>query len=380
MQGPSAFTNITANTVVAFGPSGTVVGVFVYAPGTTPALGNLPVDWMTEGTHDPYGNVLPFSGTVSKIGNAIAALTNGSVQVGNVTFNQQGLIDATLQGGSSTQMVIQSAKLLNTDNQANIVLISNPTGTPAEITFGASGTLFLFNGPVKVIGNAEFDTSWTMPTGDAAESIPMKAFQTVSGSGGTRVLLAQLRSPQVTGGPAGMLAGINFDSQSVDLTTTPAELILFAQDGTHTTAITITPTFVTIGGQVSATGGTAAFPTIISTDTWQTPTLLNSWTNLTNRTLRYRMQPNQTVALDGRVTIPAGVTNPSVVFNLPAAYRPASRLENVTVIEVPTASPFNAVAHYCEISTTGDVSVFGAMTAGNNISFGNVPFPLDGTP
>jgi hypothetical protein len=82
MAGP-AWTNQIQNVVVVAGPTGAVVGVFVYAPGTTPALGNLPVAWMTDGTKDPFGNVLPAIQVVSlnTATSAYAALHNGSVQV-----------------------------------------------------------------------------------------------------------------------------------------------------------------------------------------------------------------------------------------------------------------------------------------------------------
>ena len=47
-----------ARQVIVFGPAGTPVGVFVYAPGTVPGEGNQPVASLTAGTTDPYGNAV----------------------------------------------------------------------------------------------------------------------------------------------------------------------------------------------------------------------------------------------------------------------------------------------------------------------------------
>lgn len=53
-----------ANVVLVFGPSGSAVGVFVYAAGTTPGLGNPPVISITEASADPFGNAVSGGVTV----------------------------------------------------------------------------------------------------------------------------------------------------------------------------------------------------------------------------------------------------------------------------------------------------------------------------
>ena len=47
---------IRARQVIVSGPSGAVVGVFVYAAGTTPGAGNEPIASMTNQTADPFTN------------------------------------------------------------------------------------------------------------------------------------------------------------------------------------------------------------------------------------------------------------------------------------------------------------------------------------
>lgn len=69
---------ILANTVIVFGPTGAVVGVFVYAAGTTPALGNEPIASLTNQTSDPYGNpVLPGVAAYTTVGGDQIAIQLG---------------------------------------------------------------------------------------------------------------------------------------------------------------------------------------------------------------------------------------------------------------------------------------------------------------
>jgi len=49
---------VLAHTVIVFGPTGAMVGVFVYAAGTTPGAGNQPIASITNQTTDPYGNTV----------------------------------------------------------------------------------------------------------------------------------------------------------------------------------------------------------------------------------------------------------------------------------------------------------------------------------
>jgi hypothetical protein len=62
--------------------SGVGDGVFVYAAGTTPALGNPPIAWMGSGLVDPYGNVLPSTTGVA---------ASGTFQAGNTIISPSGI-------------------------------------------------------------------------------------------------------------------------------------------------------------------------------------------------------------------------------------------------------------------------------------------------
>jgi len=75
-----------AVTVIVSGPTGAIVGVFVYQPGTTPGPGNAPIDWLTGGTVDPYGNVLPSSGSGSQGSGSWSALEGGEVWVNGLNI------------------------------------------------------------------------------------------------------------------------------------------------------------------------------------------------------------------------------------------------------------------------------------------------------
>jgi hypothetical protein len=63
-----------ARQVIVFGPAGTVVGIFVYAAGTTPGPGNLPLVSITQSATDPYGNTVQ-PGVTSYAANSFAELT-----------------------------------------------------------------------------------------------------------------------------------------------------------------------------------------------------------------------------------------------------------------------------------------------------------------
>jgi hypothetical protein len=68
--------------VIVFGPAGSVVGVFVYAAGTTPGPGNQPIASLTNQTTDPFGNpTVPGSTEYVTVGGqliAVSATATGS--------------------------------------------------------------------------------------------------------------------------------------------------------------------------------------------------------------------------------------------------------------------------------------------------------------
>lgn len=237
---PSPGIVVRANTVIVSGPSGTPVGVFVYQPGTTPALGNPPIASMTAATADPFGNAVKPDIFVYGTG-------------GNTSF------------------------------------VGMTPGTPAALFVG---------------------------TGDVAETRAGRVDGVIFGSGPTRQIFTQHQAPRVSGENAGADAGISIASPSVDLTTNPVTVSLFAQDGLgNVSGVNVYPTKVTVAAPLIAQSGTATAPSIITTDTWNTYTLINSFTG----TLNYRLCADGTVEVYGSVTTPAAGFNFTNINNAPAA-------------------------------------------------------------
>lgn len=68
---------VRARQVIVFGPSGAIVGIFVYAAGTTPGPGNPPVDSITRSSTDPWGNPVEPDFVAYGSGGAYSQLTDG---------------------------------------------------------------------------------------------------------------------------------------------------------------------------------------------------------------------------------------------------------------------------------------------------------------
>ena len=102
-------------------------------------------------------------------------------------------------------------------------------------------------------------------------------------------------------------------------------------------------------------------------------TYSNSWTALSGDGLEYWMLPDATVQLNGAAVVPSGVGNPSTICTLPSAYWP-TRNVRATCVEIGS-SPYTAIPHLCQITTAGAVAIYGAMTAGNNVSI-SVQYPI----
>lgn len=146
-----------ARVVIVFGPAGTPVGVFVYATGTTPQLGNFPVAWLSASLVDPYGNVLPTqSGArdfyISNILEMVypasvpAAPSNGIVEFVNNTDNtlsyENGNDGATYRTGYQSNFG-NSGQLVNSTTPALIA------GTAVAV---AAGSRYRITGRVNFTG------------------------------------------------------------------------------------------------------------------------------------------------------------------------------------------------------------------------------------
>lgn len=149
---------------------------------------------------------------------------------------------------------------------------------------------------------------------------------------------------------------------------TPASGDLIALDGP-----------VTVSGTITATAGTAVFPTLISTDTAHNASSLyaNGWAALTTGTtdLVYELQSDGMVQVSGRLvnSTAGGISGSSFITGaLPAAYRPA-RDEPVWAY-AHGASPFPEVSGFCLMRATG-LEFFGTFSTADTLEVGG-RYPL----
>lgn len=111
---------------------------------------------------------------------------------------------------------------------------------------------------------------------------------------------------------------------------------------------------------------------------WTTPAFLNSWENFeaagTHATAAYRKGAEGKVTLRGLVKR-AGVFNPSsVIFTLPAGYRPSKELVFAQWGSFNAAA--NALAVRLDVSASGEVIVFANVTTTDFLSL-NLSFYPD---
>lgn len=217
---------VLARYVIVSGPGG---GVFLYIG--TPALGNPPVEYMSLGTTDPYGNVLPGTGIVSNSSSTGVQLNNG-------------LVNFFDSGGSEVQ----------------IGLANSPRG-------GAVLAAEVFSGDLVASQN------------------------------------------------------------------------------------------LYVLGIISATAGTAAVPTVITTDTWHAMTLTGGWTG----TAQYRLMPDNTVMIRTSAgSLAAGtIANGTAIWTAPAGYVPAAAQQSIPLIisAVGGGSVAAAVDPFLLITSAGVLTV-----------------------
>lgn len=86
-------------------------------------------------------------------------------------------------------------------------------------------------------------------------------------------------------------------------------------------AIIMTGTVAINSGPFNSTGGTAVNPSILTTDSWNTMTLLGAWTT-TGGYAQYMLNADNTVSARGLIT--AGtLTNGTTIWDAPSGYIPA---------------------------------------------------------
>jgi hypothetical protein len=147
-----------ARQVIVFGPAGIPVGVFVYAPGTTPGAGNPPVASLTGGTKDPYGNTVAPQlqtqngfGSINLDGNTATFTAAASPGTGGTVVQ---ILDGLLQ-------VLSGTAASSGDTQATLILAS------ADANFEGFPILIVSTVVALVAGGPEFWHNVTPPAGFA---------------------------------------------------------------------------------------------------------------------------------------------------------------------------------------------------------------------
>jgi len=304
---PSSGQVFRGRLVIVFGPAGQVEGVFVYAPGTTPAAGNPPVVALTQSNTDPFGN---------------------SVRPGD----------------------------------------ANPGGTLIAIgTVTAGGTAqYVQTDP----GDATHHPSIRFGTGDSAETTPGKV--TVTSPGGssvTRVMQFILNAPVFsTGSFSG--AQMTLTSASEDGTTTQPSIALLASavGGGTTTTVTVAPTGASVtGGPFTSTAGTAANPTLVETDGWQTGfNYFNSWAaTVGGYPNQYRLLPDGYVHLMFDVSGGTVLTDGANIFQLTTAPTSAYTPKQLT--------PLTGIAVKAGATAAQQNTAYVQMTTSRVVQCENIP-------
>jgi hypothetical protein len=167
--------------VIVFGPAGTVSGIFVYTPGTTPGLGNPPVVSITESSTDPYGNVLSGGVVVGTPSNPQVQIQSVS-GVGKLVFklNSSGYSDGLINGGFASGI--------------GVISIQGPASTTAGHIDFVSHVISAADGMATHFANEEWaytDISGTFRT-----------YAFVDGSGFSATAVNQLTATDPTTGTA----------------------------------------------------------------------------------------------------------------------------------------------------------------------------------
>jgi hypothetical protein len=131
-------------------------------------------------------------------------------------------------------------------------------------------------------------------------------------------------------------------------------------------------------GRIDAFGPVTAAPGGAPAS-FTTLALSGSWAQIVGESLEIKLMPDNTVAIHGQITIPAGVTGPAnTIAVIPAAFRPLNRDEPVYMMETGPSATFTTTPHFGLIRTTGNFDVFAAATAGNVMRI-QIRYPIDGT-
>lgn len=174
---------VRARTVLVYGPTGSLVGVFVYATGTVPGPGNGPVDSITRAPTDLFGNAVQQDFVAYGPGGSYAQLTNGALNfVGSAGQFLAAQIRTELAAGL---LDFLSGLVNSSDVNAEFTLQSQAA---AGIT---NGQAILNAGQFSVNAQTLFSGQVNVPAGDGP-FILNESFHDVSGGAGIGTVRAKL--------------------------------------------------------------------------------------------------------------------------------------------------------------------------------------------
>lgn len=205
---------------------------------------------------------------------------------------------------------------------ARIVIVFGPSGSVSGVfVYPAGSTPGAGNAAVESISNASVD-----PYGNAIQPGIMSQIP-----GGAFVSLFQ--------GELNFSGGSTIEGAALGnlVFTTPGE-------------------FAFLGGPVNSTGGTAADPTIITTDTWHSPGLLNGWADAAGfGGFRYQLTTHSSVRVVG--TISATAASATTFFTLSGVYVPT--VANGAAVGCTGGAPAGAVPQV-RWDASGNLSIVNA--------------------
>lgn len=224
--GPGTPNTFIGRIVVVYGPAGAVTGVFVYAPGTTPKLGNPPVAWMTESAKDPYGNAVPDPTIGTQNPAAGSARLNGASVLVTYTPDGPNVAPGAMSQVPSGVLNFNSGGQTLADPQGTLFVFSKNSGgigAPGacfDIAQGLYGTspvggpqtwqnMILINGWA---GNAAFGAAQYRPVGSPPNSLEVTG--AISAAAAANAIFWQIPAiygtPKAAGGrPCGTNTGNN---------------------------------------------------------------------------------------------------------------------------------------------------------------------------
>jgi hypothetical protein len=234
------------------------------------------------------------------------------------------------------------------------------------LTNQGSGTVTSGGTTAPAQGTSE---SWTVTAANAFPQVSVAAgttFKIVDPAQQTEVMM-------VTVAPGGTGAGQSWTVTRGAEGTTP---VVHAANCTVYEIITSG----VLGNLASTVAALQPGASPVTIESWHVVTYQNSWTAAgAGFDLKYKLMPDSTVHLTGRLTVPSSPANPSVITALPAAYCPANKTETMTAQTNTSTSPYTAQLFLLLINTSansGTIAVYGALTAGTTLDIQG-RFPLN---